>query len=169
MARALLGKTASGARRQRVYENAEALDIDDIEDYDVRRRRLFYDEIELVTYHRHVPWSRVVAGGLLLAWGLLFAVLGWRAAGPEMVVLAGVGAAIGVPSLAILLIALLVRVDTVTVYGKRTWARMDFVFRKQAARDVHQRVCLLAREHQSAAPRAADLRPPFEAAPGSVA
>jgi hypothetical protein len=163
--RILLGKMSSPARNLRVYEAADALEIDDREDYDVRRRRLFYDEIELVTLHHRVRWGRGVGAGLLLVLLILAAIASWNAPPPEMYVLVGVAAALGLAALAMMLVALFVGMEVVTVYGARTWARMEFTFRKQAARDAYLRVCRLAREHQGPPARPARAVEPFEVPP----
>jgi hypothetical protein len=144
--RTLLGKIASLSRRQRVYRTDEALEIDDCEDYTIRRSRLFYDEIVLVTYHRRIGWLYVLVFlvvAAVAAFVAFFVGLGgnWAAAAVTFALL-------GFPPLAAAALRLALRLEVVTVYGKRTAAQMEFFFRKQRARDVYELVCRLAREHQ---------------------
>jgi hypothetical protein len=48
--------------------------------------------------------------------------------------------ALGTPSLIALTLRLIFRVDIVTIFGRRSKARMRFTLRKQRARDVFQHV-----------------------------
>ena len=41
------------------------LEIDEVDGYDVTRKRVFYDDVVLVTRHRIVPWAPIVLCSLL--------------------------------------------------------------------------------------------------------
>jgi hypothetical protein len=144
--RTFLGKVISMARRQRVYRTSDALEIDDSEDYDIRRFRLFFDEILLVTYHQRVGTLYLITLLMLGAFAAL-AAMGVGAAA-DWVAGAVIFALLSLPCIVLSILHLVLKVDVVTVYGRRTLARMEFAFRKQQARDVYQLICRQAREQQ---------------------
>lgn len=140
-----LGKASGVALRQRVYRTREYLEIDEIDGYDVVRRRVFFDDVVLVTYHRFFGWPYLVAIGLMLA---LFTMASLAA---------GVGnasagliafAVSGLPFLVLLVLRLIMKVDAVTVFGKRSKAQIHFPFRKARAREVYLQLCRAVREQQ---------------------
>jgi hypothetical protein len=145
-ARRLLGTAASTGERVRVYDTPGALEIETIDYFQVQRRRLFFDEVGLVTLHsrRGLPAEAVLL--LLVAFG--FGAFGAALGTPEpqsrliafglaaVCALAGLGAAVA-------------PVWTVTVFGKRTRARMRFRFRGGKAREVYAQVCRAAAEAQA--------------------
>ena len=166
--RTLIGKRNGVSSRQRIYRTADALEIEEVEGYDVTRRRVFFDDIVLVTYHQFLGWPFLVAMGVLLTFSVFFTViasLGSRQSGFVVFLLSVL------PCLIALGLRLVLRVDAVTVYGKRTRAQIPFWFRKQRARQVYQQICRLAREHQErvarqvAAAAARPLVPPGPAGP----
>ena len=139
-----LGWRSGFTSRESVYRTRDCFEIDDVEGYEVTRKRVFYDDVVLVTRHRFVPWTPVVLGvvfsGLL---GLL--ALGLRSAGN----VAGVVFFV-VTIMLLVLVVLLFAVGgvVVTVQGKRTQARMEFVLRPGRAAEVYGRACRLVRERQ---------------------
>ncbi len=52
--RTLLGRGSTLSSRLRVFRTPDAVEVDEIEGYDVTRRRVRFDEVLLVTYHRIV-------------------------------------------------------------------------------------------------------------------
>lgn len=150
--RSLLGIRSGIASRVRVYRTADALEVEELEGYDVTRKRVFFDEVLLVTYHRCVGAGWVAAVSLLLGFAALLsaAVLAAnRSAGLVLLV------CLPLPLLALLVLRLTLRVEAVTVYGRRSRAQLHFWFRKRRAREVFQLVCRLARERQAGAAPAA--------------
>ena len=150
-----LGRRVAFSHREHVYATRDCFEIDEIEGYDVTRKRVFYDDVVLVTRHRIVPWAPIILSGLFSAFGGLFAFglqreLG-RALGFTLFVLT-----LGLVTLTVLLVAL--GGDAVTVQGKRTQARMDFVLRRGRAIEVYRRACRLARERQQRIARQAAAR-----------
>jgi hypothetical protein len=152
--------TRLGTRRgllslARVYRTADALEVDEVEGYDVARRSVLFDEVLLVSYHRELGWPLLLALAVLLSLASLVSAL-VALASPS----AGLAtfALIGLPWLALGALRLVLRVDVVTVYGVRTKATMPFWFRKRRAREVFTLVCRLAREHQQ--PRRVDSAVP---------
>ena len=144
--RTLLGKGSTLSSRHRVFRTPDAVEVDEAEGYDVTRRRVWFDEVLLVTYHRIVGWPFVVA---MLALMSLFGFVGVIVVvtNPSLQS-AGWVAALLLPFALPIALRFLLRVDVVTVYGARTKAEMHFWFRKAQARQAYQQICRLARERQ---------------------
>ena len=90
--RTLIGKRNGVSTRQRIYRTADALEIEEVEGYDVTRRRVFFDDIVLVTYHQFLGWPFLVALGVLLTFSAFFTVLaslGSRQSGFVVLLLSG--------------------------------------------------------------------------------
>ena len=143
--RVLLGRSHDLAGRQRVCATADGLEVDENEGWDVTRRRVFYDDILLVTYHRYLGWIFLLVTGLMSGvFGLI--ALGAAVGGPAAGII--VGLVFALPFALPFLLRLIFRVDVVTVYGRRTKAVMKFSFRKARAREIFDFVCELARRAQ---------------------
>jgi hypothetical protein len=152
--RTLVGTMSGLSARQRVYRTPDALEVDETEGYEVTRRRVFFDDVLLVTYHQFVGWTFVLAMSLLTAASAFVA--GIVALSGEIRAAVAVFLVSGLPFALLGLLRLLLRVDGVTVYGKRTRAQVHFWFRKRRARQVFDMVCRLAGERQV---RLAESRP----------
>jgi len=144
--------TRLGTRRgllsvARVYRTADALEVDEIEGYDVARRSVLFDEVLLVSYHRELGWPLMLVLAVLLTLATVVSAL-VALASPR----AGLAtfALTGLPWAALGALRLGLRVDVVTIYGIRTKATIPFWFRKRRAREVFTLVCRLARERQQA-------------------
>jgi len=135
--------------------------MEEVEGYDVTRRRVWFDEVLLVTYHRIVGWAFVLVMLVLMSlFGLAGAII---IAANRSVQSAAYAAGLLLPFAVAIALRLLLRVDVVTVYGVRTRAEMHFWFRKGKAREAYQQVCRLARERQQkarSAPTARRAAPP---------
>ena len=140
-----LGQRRGFGYREIVYRTADAFEIDEIEGYDITRKRVFFDDVVLVTLHRFIPWGNGL--GLLLLAGLVgLVVLALAAASTTAaLVVAGLGV---LPALAGAVASFALGARAVTVQGKRTQARMDFVLRPGRAEEVYRLACRLARERQ---------------------
>jgi hypothetical protein len=162
-----LGRRAAFSHREYVYRTRDCFEIDEVEGYDVARKRVFFDDVVLVTRHRFVPWAPAILSGLLAAL-LGLATLGLLSEGGASepgartfgIVLLALTLALG--TLTVLLFA--VGGEAVTIQGKRTQARMDFVLRRGKAVEVYRRACRLARERQERLKRQAV--PPSGTRPG---
>lgn len=145
--RRYLGRTHSFTERVRTYWTDEALEVDGAENYVIRRRRVFFDEILLVTLH---PTRGVLSAALPFALALLFTITAlastasdvpdvarfcWVMTGVFVLVAAGIAVA---------------PVWVVTVYGKRTRARMHFRLRQAKARAIYAEICRAAADAQRA-------------------
>ena len=147
MVRTLLGKRTTLGRVQAVFQTADALEIDDLEYFHVRRTRLFYDEIQLLTYHQRADVAFVVGCTLILLFVTMVASIVGLAA-EDWLVAGLLFGALGAPALVLGIVRLILKVDVVTASGKRTSAQMEFGFRKARAREVYQRLARLTRESQ---------------------
>jgi hypothetical protein len=110
----------------------------------VSRKRVFYDDVVLVTRHRFVPWVSIVAGSIFALFFAVFA-FAFRSEGR----IAGfIFFLLTLALLALVAALFAVGAEAVTIQGKRTQARMDFVLRRGKAIDAYRRACRLARERQ---------------------
>jgi hypothetical protein len=143
--RRYLGRSQALSERVRTYWTDEALEVDRADNYEIRRRRVFFDEILLVTLHS----TRGLLSALLpLILALLLATF---AAIPNSEPDVSRGFWTGAALFAGLAVGLaLVPVWVVTVYGKRTRARMHFRMRQAKARQVYAEICRAAADAQRA-------------------
>lgn len=144
--RTFLGRNAGVAERQTIYESADGLEVDSIEQYERSRLMVLFEDIVLVTYHREVGWPMVVLNAALasvffLIGGLIFAANG-------SVVVAAIFAAVGVPSLVLIMVRLARQVDVISVFGRRSKAVIRFPYRKRRARETYGHLCARARQIQ---------------------
>jgi hypothetical protein len=152
--RRLLGTQRTLADRSRVYRIEEGLEVDLVDSYNIRRRRVFFDEVQLVTLHsrRGSLWPVVLL--TLLAAGALLAGRAIENNAPVKMVL--LVAAFGIGGLAVL--AAIFPVWIVTVFGKRTRARVQYN-RKEKAASVYAEMCAAAASAQEAARLSAEMAP----------
>jgi len=143
--RYLIGKRNGVSSRQRIYQTADAIEVDELEGYDVTRRRVYFDDIVLVTYHQFLGWPFLVLMGFLLAVSALFTLVAFEGGWVPGLVVFSISA---LPCLIAIILRLVLRMDAVTVYGKRTRAQIPFWFRKQQARQLYRQIGGLAQEHQ---------------------
>jgi hypothetical protein len=151
--RTLMGTWTDFGTWQRVYETPEAVEVDESNGLTGLRHRVFYDEVLLVTYHTYTGWALAA----LLA--MVSASIGLVAG---VVALAGQGrTAVTISFFAVLaavlaVIRLVVKVDALTIYGRRSRARASFWLNRDRGRAAYQRVCARVRRAQErAAPPAA--------------
>jgi hypothetical protein len=140
-----LGRRAAFSHREYVYATRDCFEIDEVEGYDVARKRVFYDDVVLVTRHRFVPWAPIVLSGLISLLGGLIVFSLARELG-RVAAFTLFAFTLGLVTLTLLLAVL--GGEAVTVQGKRTQARMDFVLRRGRAIEAYRRACRLARERQ---------------------
>ncbi|MES1245494.1 MAG: hypothetical protein ABUT39_28070 [Acidobacteriota bacterium] len=141
--RRYLGSAHTLAERVRVYWTQQGLEVDTSEGYEIRRTRVFFDEVLLVTLHSKLggalPWLPLGLGALV-GFSAVVArsepvssqVMTWVALG-----LFAIGAALFFTPRWV-----------VTVFGRRTRARVAFRLRERKARDLFARVCQAADEAQ---------------------
>jgi hypothetical protein len=146
--RKLIGKSSSFMGREAVWQMSEGFEIQSKERFEVERKRVLFEEILFVTYHR-------MYGGIYLALTGVFALFFFAIA---FVIIAAGGfdgwpfalafALIGLPALIAFLLRLMFRLDVITVFGKRTKASIRFRLRKQRARSVYTQITTAVRMAQ---------------------
>jgi hypothetical protein len=156
-ARIKLGRDFSFSERTYAFLAGDALELDEVDGYDVTRRRVLLDEVLLITRHRTRRFGVLLFGAIMC---LFFA---W----PMAIVPRNSGAGVVFALLAspfalIVLIHGLFGTDYVTVFGRRSRARIAFNFRKGRGQEIF---ALLAREIQDAQDA---RRPVLAAAPASA-
>lgn len=136
--RRLLGRHADVATRYRVYQVPDAVEVDEVTMVEIRRRRVFFDEVVLVTYHRFR--QRATIAFLALA-ALPFLALGAVVLAQRETTMAawfaGIGLVFAVPAL----LYAAVPAHAITVYGLRTSARIVVRFRGRRAREIFATLC----------------------------
>jgi hypothetical protein len=143
--RQLLGRNAGVMLREAVYETADAIECETREGYDVTRRRVLFEEVLLVTIHREVGTLYVIA---MAAAAVIFAgVAFFGRREPAVAISFGI---LALPFLIGCVFRLLLKLDYVSVFGRRSKAVMRFSFRKRRAREVYGRICSRALEVQRA-------------------
>jgi hypothetical protein len=147
--RTLLGRQAGLALRERVYETADGIEVESNDHYDVTRRRVFFDDVVLVTYHRPFGALFIVINSLfvMMMVGLsasMAAALRTKDAWPVIIF----WLIVATPSFIAVLLRLLLRVEVINVYGRRSKATLRYSWRKQHAREVYGRICARVRQAQ---------------------
>jgi hypothetical protein len=132
--RTYLSRYQGWGSRRKVYEVPGGLEIDEFDQYDIVRKRVFFDDVLYVTYHRYYGAGFLVLTGLF---GALFLFIAFivPARETEARMIFFVFAACGLLPFAL---RILFRVDCITIYGKRSKAQLHFSFRKARARKVFE-------------------------------
>lgn len=140
--RIYVGSVRSWGDRSRIYRTPEALEIDLIDHYEVRRRRVFFDEVQLVTLH-----ETRVAGPYPWILGFLAFVLLLSALPSPPAVRTWLLAIAGLCGL-VALLTIASPVWIVTAFGRRSRAQIRFRFREAKARAVYAEICRAASDAQ---------------------
>jgi hypothetical protein len=137
----------------RVFTLPDALEIDEISFVEIERTRVYFDDVLAVTYHRARSVAFLIIMGLA---SVVFGLPGLFAAGKggELAVLITM-MIIASPFLITFLLHLILGTDYITIYGRRTMARMRFRIRKGRAREVYQQLSTRIRAAQATAAAAA--------------
>ena len=145
-ARKLLGRNNGAAQRRKVYETPEGLETVSSDMYDVAQQRVLWEDVQFVTHHKEIGWPFVVVNGiaLLFFFGMMVLMLfapgsGWEAALVFFI--------LGFPFLAAVLTRVLLKVDVVTVHGRRSRTAIRWTFRKAKARAAY--AMIVARAHDA--------------------
>jgi len=133
--RVFLGRDSSWTERVRVYRTDEALEVAYITAFDVSLRRLFFDEVQLVTLHRargsRTLWLLIVLSALCALVTLVARPV------PELSFLFIVFASATTFVFACTLLTVLIQSSIVTAYGERARARIRFLYRPGKARRIY--------------------------------
>ena len=158
--RKYLGRDQNMAGIIRVYLLPDSLEIDETTFAEIERTRVFFDDVLAVTYHRAVSLGFAIvmglAGGIFGAIGLVLVLQKEWAGAISVLVMAS-------PFLLTFCAHLILKTDFITVFGRRTLARMRFRVRKARAREVYQELTDKIRIAQAAAAAAQPSPPPPKA------
>jgi hypothetical protein len=143
--RKLLGRNTGVMLRETVYETADAIECESHEGYEVTRRRVLFEEVLLVTMHREVglPYVITMGGAAMIFGGVAF----FARAEPAFAITFGIFA---LPFFIGCVIRLVLKLDYVSVFGRRSKAAVRFSLRKRRAREVYGRICSRTLEVQRA-------------------
>ena len=158
-----IGRWNDLATRQIVFQTDDAIEVDEIDHFEIVRKRVYFDDVLLVTLHRQIGTAFVVTMGIF---AFLFLVIAWTCQLAGSREAAMIFAGIGVPFLLGLIVRLLLKQDVLTIYGRRSKAAMKYAFRKTYARDKFEEISGLVQQAQT---RVAAESPAAEPAVGEVA
>lgn len=165
--RKLIGRFTTAVSREVVWETPDGLEVETRDQYDVARKAVLFEDVMLVTYHRQLGVMFFVLNALGL--GFFLMMMSILMSMKENTAGAVFGL-LGVPFLIAMAARAILKVDVVTVFGRRSKVAMPFSFRKQRARLLYGSICSKVRqvhrqlEQQLAADAAADAAP-LEAPP----
>lgn len=131
--RKLIGTVNGAIARQRVYRIDNGLEIDDIDNFEITRRRVFFEDVVAMTWHHETGWLFI---SILAFIGLSFmaGAIATYDIFPSMISFAILATLFLVPAIARLFLG----VEVITVHGRRTRARMKFAYRKRHAQRVFE-------------------------------
>ena len=138
--RVFLGRTIQMSEREHVYLVDDAVEVDQVDGYEVTRRRVFFNDIEAVTIHQRRQVASIIGSGLMvgLCLFILFAItINENDARVGVIVMS----IITLPFVVLFLRMLLVPARIIQVFGTRTKATMRFSFRVKRAERVFQQIC----------------------------
>lgn len=147
--RTLLGKWTGPLQLTKVtiWQTPEGFDVESNEHFEVANTRVFYDDVQLVTYHREYgALYLLITGFVSLGFLLLMGVI--ASLPREAWVVAVVFGVMGSPFMIAFLLRAAFGVDVVTIFGRRSKARLRYRFRKKKAREVYGHVCAAVRNAQ---------------------
>ncbi len=156
MPRKYLGTAHSLAERVRVYWTDKGLEVDSSEGYEIRRTRVLFEEVQLVTLHSQMGGAMSLLTFIL---ALLVGIVASALTRSEPATSRGMmWVALVLAVLAALLFVLPKWV--ITVFGRRSRARLRIRLREAKARDLFAHICQAVDEAQR------NLRPNVPPAPG---
>jgi hypothetical protein len=134
--RTFLGRDQNLGGYRHVFEIEGGLEIDENNFVEIERTRVYFDDVLGITYHRQGGVAFLVITGIA---ALFFGGTGALAlAGGAEAGVAIVFSCLATPFLVGFVVRLILKVDVITVFGKRTMARMKFGFRKERARRIYR-------------------------------
>lgn len=160
--RELVGAEFGWSGRSLVYLTDDAVEVDERDGYDIIRSRVYLDDVLMVTHHRYhgiAALSVLGVGALLSAWITLTVAQHEPEAGLV------VGLIVFAPFAVGFLVRLILGVDRVAVFGRRTSASMRYGFRKRRAREVFEKIASRVRDAQAALASAIAREEALSAAP----
>jgi hypothetical protein len=152
--RKLIGKSRTIGTHAAIYQVHDGLEIEMSEQYAVVQRRVLFDDVLMVTIHREIgPLYLFIMGSVAAFFlGIAMVIVG---ANVDLWPAALFFAMFGFPALVAFLARLLLGVDVVTIFGRRSKANIRFTWRKKRAREVYGAICAAVRSaHRENSPSA---------------
>jgi hypothetical protein len=144
--RTLLGTESGVATRQRMYETDDGIIVESTDQYELTRKSVLFEDIVLITYHREIGWLYVLLLTVLASAFLAIAAVSYASGAPLQA--AAIIAAVSTPFVIAIAVRLVMKVDVVSIFGRRSHAAIHFSFRKQRARELYGRLCARTRQAQ---------------------
>ena len=150
-ARTRLGSRGRAFERESVYELPDGIEIESTANYEVVRRRVLFEDVLLITYHREMGFWFVVLNGLVGAFFLFMGLLVvsaqrtgsvWPYLTPWLV--------LAFPFLLAATLRMFLGVEVISIFGRRSKAQIRFTYRKQRARELYGRILARVRQAQRA-------------------
>ena len=142
MKRRFLGRYNDLITRHAVYETENALEIDEQDNFEIVRKRVFYEDVLLVTMHEQLGIIAIFFVLGFAAFLFLVAAIAGGAAGWEISIVA-------IPLLVYGLIRIGRKDTIITVFGRRSKARIRFTIRKERAHRIYGEICAHVRRAQT--------------------
>jgi hypothetical protein len=163
-----IGVTRGLVERENVYRCNDAIEIESMAGYDVEIKRVFFNDVEMITWHQRFSKPGLWIGGLSVVAGLLLWILIATTVPDEAAFWIGFWV-LFLPNVPVLL-WFLWPYWYVTIFGRRTSARMCWHFRKAQSWRVYEE---LAREisdyQQRHGIQVTASSPPSYLSPGQIA
>lgn len=132
---------------QEIFETDGGLIVDDYDQSEIVRKRVFFDDVILITRHHHVgSWFVAIClalAGLFSLMALLM-FMGDERLGAAIIFI-GVACPFWIPAL----LRIFLGYEVITVYGSYTKAQMRFMFRKTRANQIYTDLIRKIRQAQS--------------------
>jgi hypothetical protein len=158
-----LGREFRLAGRSYVFLTADAVEVDDLDGFDVVRTRVLLDDVMQLTLHKRPPWG--LFWTVLLVMAFITLLIGIFPASARGTVMLYVGPVFAV-SLAANVVRVVFGVHYVTVFGRRSKARVAFYVRGRKAREVFSLLLQRITQRQTLVPAATAEGPQAAAEPG---
>ncbi len=139
--RRYVGAFGDLATRTSVYERDNALEVDEQDAFHIRRRRVFFEDVLLVTLHDSISLLGIFTPFGVSSVLFLIAIAighegGW------------ITAAFALPFIAYGVARMAIRDAIITVFGRRSRARIRFTLRRRKAQRTYEELCEKIRKAQ---------------------
>ncbi len=139
--RRFLGRYNTAIMRHAIYASDAAIEVDQQENFKIIRKRVFFEDVLLVTQHDRVG---ILAVMFSLGFAAFLMLIGAIAGGPS-------GFAFGSFAVLFLIYGLLrirIKESIITIFGRRSKARIRFTMRRARAQRLYEEICELVRRAQ---------------------
>ena len=141
MKRRFLGRYNDVVTRHAIYATDSAIEVDEQDNFSIVRKRVFFEDVLLATLHERIG---IVAVFFSMGFGLFLMLIGAIARGST----GGIIALLGVPFLAYGILRIRVQESIITIFGRRSRARIRITLRRAHARRLYEELCAEVRRVQ---------------------